>query len=77
MLVISKRSIEKVKLDIEALRRSGADSMEVMADLNRSVWKIIVDSIKAEPEWRDISEERLIGACRKIELLDRRDIPKQ
>jgi hypothetical protein len=77
MTSINKRSIERVKLDIKALQRSGADALEVMADLNRSMWKIIVDSIKAEPAGKDVSEEKLVEVCRNIALLGRRDIRKQ
>nr|MDO8132661.1 hypothetical protein [Candidatus Njordarchaeum guaymaensis] len=73
MAGITKRSIEKAKLDIKALQRSGADPMEVMADLDRVVWKIIVDSLKAERLEKNISEEELLQICRKIALLGRRD----
>ena len=70
---ITRRSIEKARLDIRALESSGADSMEVMADLNRVVWKIIADSVKAEYVNKKLSEEELVGICRKIALLGRRD----
>jgi AAA+ ATPase superfamily predicted ATPase len=73
MSIIAKRSIEKAKLDIRALESSGADSMEVMADLNRVVWKIIADSVKAEYVDKKLSEEELVRICRKIALLGRRD----
>lgn len=76
MTSITRRSIEKAKLDVEALQRSGADPMEVMADLNRSAWKIIVDSLKAERSEKNISDEELLQACRKIALLGRRDSPR-
>jgi hypothetical protein len=76
MTVVSRRSIEKAKLDIEALERSGADPIEVMADLNRSTWKIIVDSIKAERATENIPENELVQICRKIALLGRRDAPR-
>jgi hypothetical protein len=76
MTHITRRSIEKAKLDIEALQGSGADPMEVMADLNRAMWKIIVESLKAEHMDKNISEEELLQACRKIALLGRRDSPR-
>jgi hypothetical protein len=47
-----------------------------MADLNRSIWKIIVDSIKAERGGESIPEKELIQICRKIALLGRRDAPR-
>jgi hypothetical protein len=73
---ISKRSEEKARLDVEALHRSGADSLETMADLNRAMWKIIEDSLKTERAGKNIPEKELLETYRRIALLGRRDSPR-
>jgi hypothetical protein len=76
MTFLNARSIEKVRLDIEALQRTGADPMDVMADLNRFIWRVIVASLRKEHREKDISEEELVKICRKIAIVGRRDVPR-
>jgi hypothetical protein len=77
MAIISERSIEKVRLELESLRRSGADPMEVLADLNGVLWMTILDSIRMECGSGTIPEKELLEACREIALLGRRDAPNR
>jgi hypothetical protein len=76
MTFLNARSVEKVKLDIEALRRTGADPMDIMADLNRFIWKVIIASLGEEHREKDITEEELVKICRKIAMVGRRDAPR-
>lgn len=76
MTFLNARSVEKVRLDIEALRRTGADPMDIMADLNRFIWKVIIASLGEEHREKDITEEELVEICRKIAMVGRRDAPR-
>jgi len=64
--------IEKIKLELELLEKSGRDPFEVVAETNDAIKKLIFESIKEENI--GISEEELLKKARKIVMLGRRDI---
>lgn len=66
-----ERSPEKLKLELEALERSGANPLLVLDDLNRAMVELLASSIKQE---RELSERELIQELRKALSFGRRDV---
>ena len=63
--------LEKIKLEIELLEKSGLDPFEILADINDSIKTLLFESIKQE--YPDISFIKLIERAREIVLISRRD----
>ncbi len=63
--------LEKIKLEIDLIKKNKKDSFEILADLNDSIKIFLLESIKQE--YPNIDFPDLIEKAREIVLLNRRD----